>query len=467
MFDILVISDDVVGKKMAGPGIRAWEISRSLSQKFKVLLAVPDYSFREKDGVFLKNIPFDVEYYNLQDQERIQSLSRSTKIILTQGYILSKFPALLQQPAHLILDMYIPYPIENMFIYQWKIPRLKDREAMHIHDLSVFNEQLLHGDHFLAASPRQRDLLVGALTSLNRINPEFLEYNLSLEELIQIIPFGISQNTSAGTKTPVLRSRFPGINQDDILFIWGGVLSNWFDPITLIKAFSQAVKENPRCKLFFMSTKHANPLLPEFDVAQEAMQLSGQLGLTGTSVFFNHDWIDYDDLPQYFMDADIGVSIHQTHFETYFSFRTRILDYMKYNLPILCTEGDYFAELVKKKNLGITVGSENQTELKNAILNLADNRQQRTQIKNNIEREKQKYDWNRVTQPLIDYCERVLAGEIKNKKSPGPDELKTIFFQKRDFFPRRMNKKYFGGLVHKLPLTVSAKLKRLIKFFSS
>ena len=43
------------------------------------------------------------------------------------------------------------------------------------------------------------------------------------------------------------------------------------------------------------------------------------------------------------------------HLETRFSFRTRMLDYLWATLPIVCTRGDHFAELVEREGLGLTV----------------------------------------------------------------------------------------------------------------
>ena len=60
MADIFVISDDVVGKKMAGPGIRAWELSRSLAGHFEVILAIPDYSSENAESPSFKKPPFEI-----------------------------------------------------------------------------------------------------------------------------------------------------------------------------------------------------------------------------------------------------------------------------------------------------------------------------------------------------------------------------------------------------------------------
>ena len=465
MYDVLVISDDVVGEKMAGPGIRAWELAKCLSKHFKVILAIPDYSYKSEKSNFFENISFEVVYYSLTNPNFIKSLGEKSKIILIQGYVLSKFPIIKKLQAYLIIDMYVPFVLENLFVHKWKVPNLKDREFIHLNDLRVFNEQIIHGDYFLCANERQKALFVGSLMSLNRINPEILDLTPSLEELISVVPFGISKENDKHSEKNVMRNKIPQIKEEDIILLWGGVISNWFDPITLIKALYKALEENENIKLFFLSTKHPNPLLPPFDMANEARKISDKLKLTNKYVFFNESWVDYKKRASYFKEADIGVSIHCIHFETYYSFRTRILDYLKHELPIICTEGDYFAELVKKENLGFVVCNECEDELKKAILLLANDRNLREKIKNRIRKVKERYYWDNVTAPLVKHCEEVLTGKVKKKKKLTKKEILFLFNLKKKPFAEKIFRSKLGWfLFQKLPFKITTKIRRLFKF---
>lgn len=466
-YDIGIISDDVVGEKMAGPGIRAWEIAKCLSEKFKIILTIPDYSYQSDKNSFFESLPFDVIRYSVGNPSLIQNIGERCRILLIQGYILSKFPVLKKVKAHLIVDMYVPFVLENLFIHKWKVANLTDREFIHLNDLRVFNGQVLYGDHFLCASSRQKDLFIGSLLALNRINPRILDASPSLDDLISIVPFGISE-TEAGAaachKPNVIRNRIPQIQEDDIVLLWGGVISNWFDPATLIKALKEALSENKRLKLFFLSTKHPNPLLPELDSAREAVQLANALELRDRYIFFNEDWVGYDERSRYFEEADIGVSIHKCHFETRFSFRTRILDYIKHYLPIICTEGDYFAELVEREHLGMVVGSEDVSSLKHAILKLAEDAAVRQEIKGRMEGIKKMFLWKKVTEPLVDYCQRVLSGQIRKRTTPGKREILFICTPKNESSLRKLAKKYLWASAQKIPFKLSSRLKRLLRF---
>jgi glycosyltransferase involved in cell wall biosynthesis len=463
MIDVLVISDDVVGKKMAGPGIRAWEISKCLAGHFKVTLAIPDYSDSSEDGRFFDDAPFDVIRYSVQKPSKIKELGEQSRIILFQGYVLSKFPDLKGLPAPLIADIYVPFVLENLFVHKWSVPDPKDREYIHVNDLKVFNEQILRCDFFLCANSRQKDLFIGSLMSLNRINPGILDQTPNLDELICVVPFGLSLEEKQAAKGDFINRQFPGIKEDDILFLWGGVLTNWFDPITLIRAFKDATDTNSKIKLLFMSTKHANPLLPEFNMAKKALQTADKLGMRDTRVFFNQDWVDYDHRGSYFERADIGLSINPPHFENHFSFRTRMLDYLKHDLPILCSEGDSFSEIVRQEQLGIVVASGDQTGLKQAILELADNNDLREKIRQNIRAVKRNFLWEQAVEPLILYCQNVLSGRIKKKKPPVLEGLKTLFVDKKERGAKKIAKKYLWPVQQKLPKRLTTKIRRVLK----
>ena len=65
--------------------------------------------------------------------------------------------------------------------------------------------------------------------------------------------------------------------------------------------------------------------------------------------------VPYHERQNYLLEADIGCSLHFETLETYFAFRTRILDYIWAGLPMIVTRGDATSEIVKDYELGIVV----------------------------------------------------------------------------------------------------------------
>jgi glycosyltransferase involved in cell wall biosynthesis len=419
MPDILLVSDDVVGARMAGPGIRAWEMARVLAGRFDVALAVPEFKATEADAVFFKRAPFEVFTHAAGRPGDLLRRAAAARIVVIQGYILSKYPGLADLARPLVADIYDPFVLENLFIHQRKIPNLRDREAVHLHDLGVFNDLLRRGDHFLVASDRQKDLFAGCLLTLGRIGPEALDADADLERLLSVVPFGIAEDADPSSPAEAkaeFKSLFPQIGDGDILLLWGGVLSDWYDPETLLRALKSARSADARIKLLFLSTGHPNPLVPAMDAVPDARRLAAELGLPAEAVIFNDDWIEYDRRGSVFRRADLGVSIHRTHFETRFAFRTRMLDYIKYGLPIVATEGDIFAEWIEEKKLGRVVRSGDVDDLTRALVDLSANAEEQSAIRGRLAAVRERFLWKNTVAPLVRFCEKARAGEFS---SPG------------------------------------------------
>src|SRR5206468_237233 len=83
---------------------------------------------------------------------------------------------------------------------------------------------------------------------------------------------------------------------------WGGGIYNWFDPLTLLRAVDKLRRRLPEVRLYFLGLKHPNPQVGEMKMADDAVALADELGLVGTHVFFNEDWVEYDDRQNYLLE---------------------------------------------------------------------------------------------------------------------------------------------------------------------
>ena len=196
----------------------------------------------------------------------------------------------------------------------------------------------------------------------------------------------------------------PFLLESDKVLLWGGGIYNWFDPLTLLHAVDRVRRDRPDVRLFFLGLKHPNPDIPEMRMAVAARQLSDRLGLTGTHVFFNEGWVDYDDRQNYLLDADVGVSTHLDHVETAFSFRTRVLDYFWASLPTVATAGDAMADLIESKRLGLTVPAGDVDALEGVLARLLDDGDLRAAMSMGAGAMAAELTWPKVLAPLVDFC---------------------------------------------------------------
>lgn len=388
---VLVVTGDVLGAKMAGPAIRAWEMANALHEVCEVRLA-------STQGSTLEHGAFPVLAANEAELRRQIDWA---EVLVFQGYTLSAFPWIRATNTIIVADIYDPMHLE--FLEQGKdlAPSFRVKQGGYITE--VLNVQLEMADYLLCASEKQRDFWLGQLAAVGRLNTRNYDADPSLRSLIDIAPFGIS-NAPATQTRHAIKGEVPGIGLDDQVIIWGGGVYNWFDPLTLIRAVARLVTKHPRLRLYFLGVKHPNPEVPAMRMAAETMRLSDELGLTDRHVFFNTEWVDYEDRVNYLLDADLGVSTHLDHVETAFSFRTRILDYLWAGLPIVATDGDTFAGLIREHRLGAVVPPEDVDALAAAIeaTLYADDRSETSARV--LEFGRTTFTWERTLRPLIEFC---------------------------------------------------------------
>ncbi|MBC7334445.1 MAG: glycosyltransferase family 4 protein, partial [Actinobacteria bacterium] len=390
---LLIISHDVIGTQMAGPGIRFYEFAKLLSQCCDVTLAAPN-------KIDIDTQDFRAVQYRLNNYKSLARHTEEADIILIQGHILYFFPFLRNFKGKIIVDLYNPFHLESLEMFR----DMDEAERLRIdkNNLNILKLQLTIGDFFICASEKQRGYWIGMLTSVGRINPYNYDGDNTFRRLIDVVPFGIPSQPPQHTKN-VIKGVLPGVREDDKIALWGGGIWNWLDPITAIKALWEVTRNRQDVKLVFIGVKHPDPNLPQMKKCVEAIKLSKELDLFDKYVFF-YEWTPYEERQNFLLEADVGLSIHHERIETEFSYRTRVMDYIWAKLPIITTKGDSMADMVKKENIGEVVGYENTHQLARVMENMLINKSLRDIYKKNLERLIPQFYWENVSRPLIEYC---------------------------------------------------------------
>lgn len=390
---VVIVTGDPIGKKLAGPAIRAWNIANELSGDNEVILV----SLTSVDEV---EAPFRLLKISAKDNSGFAKLEKWADVIIFQGHAMAVFDSLRTTGKIVIADIYDPMHLEQLEQGR-ELP--SDQWQRQVQDATeVLNQQLERADYFLCASDRQKMFWLGQLAGLGRINPANYDGDPDLNGLISVVPFGLS-SVPPRHEMDVLKGVNPGISADDKLVLWSGGLYNWFDPKTLIRAVAELSTRRDSVRLFFLGTKHPHPGVPEMAIVAESRAVAEQLGVLNSSVFFNDSWVDFGERQNYLMEADAGVSTHFSHIETTFSFRTRILDYLWAELPMVVTDGDHFAELIRAENLGVVVEAGNDSQLADALEKVLFDEEFAAEARANIGRVRERYYWRTVLAPVVDF----------------------------------------------------------------
>jgi glycosyltransferase involved in cell wall biosynthesis len=383
---VTLLCSDSVGPSMAGPGIRAVELARALSDRFDVSLLAR----RVTGHVDLNGSIGEM------DSGHLAMLASGRDPIVLQGPLTDWFPQLLDGVAPIAVDLYDPMNLEALE---------HPDAATHVpYAVRLLVEQVVRGDFFMCASDRQRDYWLGMLAACGRIDAAAYREDPDLRALIDVVPFGLPGDAPVRSG-PGPRNEFPEIGATDPLFVWNGGLWDWFDPQTLLDATVLARSTRPDIRVLFMGVQRPGEGAPA-PAAQALMDRSDELGLTGANVFFR-SWTPYETRHDTYLESTAAVSLHHAHLESRFSFRTRLLDCIWATVPILGTEGDVLAELVREEQLGLTVRPGDVHGVADALIALADDRAGvTTRARVQLEAVAPRFRWETAAEPLAAWLDR-------------------------------------------------------------
>lgn len=388
---VALISCDKVGKVMAGPGIRYFELAKALSNYFDCTLFAPN-------GCDLLADSFKIKTYD--SRKASKSLARQircdTDVVISQTLRPPLLNHLRKCQIKFIADFYDPLTVETLEQVRYDSKQIQNNTFNFIHYFQAL--QFECADHILCASDRQRDLYTGSFFGTHSITPEIYNESSDLKNLFSIIPFGLSEKEPLLANGKMLYQKFPQIKKDDKIIFWGGGIWNWFDPLSVIKAIEILSETRHDIKIVFLGVKHPNPKIKQMEMAGKTLEYCRKHDLINKLVFINHDWTPYEDRVNYLLVSAIGVSTHFDNLETRFSFRTRVLDYLWADLPMIVTEGDSMAQIVKENKLGKVVRYKNIDDIVRAIPELLENK---SDISKNIKEFKKIFYWNAVVKDLV------------------------------------------------------------------
>src|SRR5205085_9524832 len=198
---VAVHTPDVVGERMAGPGIRAWHLADELSKHFPTTLVA-----RREDG------------------------TRDDDAALRDADVLVGQPARgftrLRRGQRMVYDLFDPVLLELREMYGRK-PSMRQRIHLQAEQWRI-KRAMAGGDLLMVAFAKQRELYRGARAPMIEV------------------PFG-----AADDGPPATVDRQP-------LIVWGGGTWEWLDPRTAVDAVIAVNQAGVSCKLLFLGRSRPN-----------------------------------------------------------------------------------------------------------------------------------------------------------------------------------------------------------------
>lgn len=441
--------------KVEGGGLRCWGLAKGLKANDPDLDITIAYNEEYKKEKFTKNFEnINIVTWRLAEIEALVHDYDTVIISYCMGELSEKTADAVRTNQQLILDCYVPIYVEVSARNSEDIDR--EYHAFH-HDASRWGRVLQRGDLFLCASEPQKRYYMGVLSGLGRINP--VTYG---KELIKIVPYGIYEDEPKVNEKPI--SKLLGKDKaSHKKILWFGGIYPWFNLSNLIDAVEMTNKEIPT-KLVIVGAKNPFNTHPDFVKAYEDLIEYVEADPSRKDNVVFQDWVKYDDRADWYLDSDLVVVINKIGDENELAWRTRVVDYIWADLPIITNGGDPLGEILLDSNAAIKLGSLSSKAISESLINaLKDDKTLQT-VKGNLEKIRPQFYWNEVTKDLVkDINTHAMAPDLQTQgmyqyRVPGGSRVRRIA-SKAKMVPAYTRKYGAYNTYHVLRTKVKNKLK--------
>jgi glycosyltransferase involved in cell wall biosynthesis len=272
--------------------------------------------------------------------------------------------------------------------------------------VQVLNQLFRRGDFFICASERQRAFWLDCLVRNGRISASAAA-DPKMRALIDVVPFGIDPTPPPSPTNDrfFLNAAVPSLGREKII-VWPGGMWDWTDPQIVLSAMRILGRRAAGIQLLFFAGTHPTEGHFETSALKEARALAREFQLQGRSVHFIDDYVPYGERGRYLVECDAAVSTHRANLESHYAYRTRLLDCIWADLPIVCTEGDVLADMVTRNGFGIVVPPRDAAALAAAIERISTDRAFAASCRVRIVESRHLFDWNDAIEPLVRFCDQ-------------------------------------------------------------
>lgn len=217
------------------------------------------------------------------------------------------------------------------------------------------------GDVYSTCSTPQKNALVGQLGMMSRLSRHTLGYEF-VHPILPGVPADIG-NIGNG-----ISLRGDSVPRDAFIVLWCGSYNVWTDVEALFHGLCKAMSRDPR--IVFVSVGGAakiaqNDAYERFLSMIQASPHHQRFHMLG--------WRPAREVPGYYSQADAGINLDAFHYETLLGTRTRLVEMMRYGLPVITSLGCELSTIIRDQALGLTFPIGDADALCNNILEMAAN----------------------------------------------------------------------------------------------
>ncbi len=365
-------------QKNYAAGIRTWHFALSAKDaNYQVMIIgyriptaykenLPEIKFLEYDGI---------EYYSVdgpifENKKWLQDKIKQFNPHCIVG--VNTHPSSVVAEINLEIPFWADLNGSVMAEAQAKASVYDDDKYLH-HFFKMESKILGIADVFSTVSESQGFSLIGELGIWGRLNKDTMGYRL-----VRVIPNTAVDKEFKHTKNVI---RGVKVKDSDFVVLYSGGYNTWADVDTLFHGLEKAMTKNP--KLVFVSTGgeipgHDELTYKHFEDLINSSKLKDRFHLCG--------WVSNEDLPNYYLEADLGINSDKFSYEAILGSRTRILDWLRVPLTFISTPLSDITNYLIENNLAYGFKPGDSDELSKKLVYLSNHPNELSSVKENLKK---------------------------------------------------------------------------------
>jgi glycosyltransferase involved in cell wall biosynthesis len=377
--------------KVEGGGLRCWGLARGLRLNNSDLdITVAYHDSYKKEQFTQEHEGIRIATWTIEQVPDLIAAYDTVLVSYCMGELSVAVADAIRPDQQLVLDCYVPIYVE---VSARDTDDLEGEYRAFHGDVGRWSHVLTRGDLFLCASEAQKQYYKGVLSGVGRINPA--TYG---KDMIRIVPYGIYHEEPTATEKPI--TKMLDTNDKDVKkILWFGGIYPWFDLRNLVDAVKRLNDDVP-ARLVIVGAKNPFNNHPDFVRPYEELMAHIEADKRLKDVVLIQEWVDFEKRADWYLDSDLVVVVNKIGPENELAWRTRLVDFLWADLPILTNGGDPLGEELLGQDAAARLHGLSVEEVAKGLRELLRDTGKLQGMQKKLRELKKSYYWDTVTELL-------------------------------------------------------------------
>ncbi len=390
--------------KVEGGGLRCWGLAKGLHANDKNMDITVAYHESYRKEQFTETYEdIKVTTWSMDGVAELIQDYDTVLVSYCMGELSVRVADAIRSDQQLVLDCYVPIYVEVSARDTSDVEG--EYHAFH-GDVGRWAHVLRRGDLFLCSSEAQKKYYKGVLSAIGRINPATYGH-----ELLRVVPYGIYRQEPVATEKPI--TKIIGKGADGVQkILWFGGIYPWFDLRNLVDAIKK-LNQNVPARLVIVGAKNPFNNHPDFVRPYNELMAHIEADKQLQELVIVQDWVEFDKRADWYLDSDLVVVVNKLGEENELAWRTRLVDFMWADLPIITNGGDPLGEELLTHNAAARLHGLSSDKIASDMQQLLENKKELQTVQTNLKSLKKHYYWDVATKQLTkDVVAHVRAADL-------------------------------------------------------